>query len=161
MTRALIFTMFAVAACGGNTSAPAADASVDGAVVFDARMGVDAQSFAGVECGLAPTATCLAPDGVCCVASGGDKCVAPQTLCNGERVQCDGAEDCRSGEVCCWLQGHGSLCTQAGMCGGGDEVMCHPGGPPTCGGSMHCCDLGGGPVTSVYGVCSAGPCPAA
>jgi hypothetical protein len=121
--------------------------------------GIDARSFAGVAC-VVPDGVCLPPDGTCCTGNGGDKCQTAASSCGGERMQCDGAEDCSGGTACCYLAGHGSLCTEASMCAGVDVIMCHPDGPATCPGATHCCALRGGPTTSPYGVCLSGGCPA-
>lgn len=161
MSRAILVAILLVA-CGGNPSAPAPpDAPVDaaGTVRPDGGPTPDAPQFEGVACDV-PANACVAPDGVCCTGAGNDRCLAPQGLCGGERMQCDGPEDCGSGNVCCYIQGHGALCTPAGMCAAGDDVMCHRLGPPSCPGALHCCDLRGGPLGNPYGVCLSGGCPA-
>jgi hypothetical protein len=165
MTRWILRAAIALtAACGSRSvEGPVIDAAGDGDgpagdAIFDARSdavpGADARTFAGVACGIAPTLTCTPPTSECCVA-GNDTCIMPEAACTGERMQCDGTEDCNGGDVCCFRPGDGARCAAAAMCNGTDVVMCHPDGPKTCVGALKCCQLGPGPTTSPYGVCRA------
>lgn len=139
------------AACGGGATK---GSGPDAAVTFDAPIRVDS-AYGGVSCGLSPTTTCGGSGPVCCVDNNGDTCVATGDPCSGERMQCDGPEDCAGNEQCCYIATHGASCTERGMCGNGDLVMCHPGATNTCGTGLMCCDIGPGPVSSPYGVCRA------
>ncbi|HTJ47416.1 MAG TPA: hypothetical protein VL463_35195 [Kofleriaceae bacterium] len=154
MSRAFLVTIFAVAACGGTTSAPGADAGpADARPRADAGPMVDAAPFTGVACDV-PDNACVDPSSVCCTGAGSDRCAAPEALCSGDRMQCDGSEDCKGNEVCCFIKGHGSMCTQPDMCAAGDQIMCHRVGGPPCPNGLQCCDVNGGP----YGVCQSGGC---
>ena len=158
MSRTACVTIICVlAACGSSPSAPEPDATVDAVIVADAGPRPDGQPFEGVACNGDPNGACEAPASVCCLADSGDTCTLPQTLCTGPRMQCDGAEDCNPGEVCCYISGHGALCTEADMCGGGDQLMCHPGGT-ACANGLHCCPLPGVGARSGYGVCRSIAC---
>ena len=152
MRSFVLLSSLVIVACGGGaTKGGGPDAAVDAHAIVIVDGGPD---YAGVACGLTPTTTCRGGDPDCCASNASDTCVASTAVCNGERMQCDGPEDCAANEDCCFISTHGAACTERGMCGNGDLVMCHP-GESTCGAGLMCCDIGPGPTTSPYGVCRA------
>ena len=109
----------------------------------------------GVLCG---GVTCPAPQ-LCCRSGGGmgggtTNCYDPASQeCSGSVLECDGASDCASGEVCCRdyaVDPLAATCTSACL----DTVLCSqsadcPGSAP------YCCPFGGMVTTNI---CDPNPC---
>lgn len=102
----------------------------------------------GVVCG---TSVCASPQ-VCCIQRRGREqtrtCTAADACSGGVAAECDGPEDCGSGEVCCGARRPGSIgaaeCTAESMCRVGR--VCHV--DVDCQSGQRCCDIMG------VGVCS-------
>ena len=58
----------------------------------------DMTSFSGVYCG---NNICMAPTNECCASANTLTCIPPAQLCNGNAYDCDGPEDCKTGQTCC------------------------------------------------------------
>ncbi|MBZ0230722.1 MAG: hypothetical protein K8M05_00100 [Deltaproteobacteria bacterium] len=136
-------------ALDASTDAAASDGAIDGA-----------RSGDGVVCARADQA-CVEPTPECCdVMTGTDTCVATTEACAGDRLECDGPEDCAVGDECCLFQGQGSRCIQAGVCGTTGAIsneMCHA--PTDCAQGEMCCGTAPGPQVDLYAICTMGPCP--
>lgn len=102
----------------------------------------------------APDNACALPDEHCCfstfTAQHNGECTS--AACGWGTVQCDGPEDCGSGESCCehtimdpdqGITGHMIAC-QASACGAAPAAheMCHPDGPPCANGGTCVTALG-------------------
>lgn len=138
------------AADDGGTDAPeSGDGGIDGATRGD-----------GVLCARQDQA-CVDPRPECCdVATGTDTCVAMNGTCAGERLECDGPEDCPVAQECCLFDGQGSRCIDTGVCGTTGPIaneMCHVVGD--CDQNEMCCGTAPGPALDLYSVCRTGPCP--
>ncbi len=142
-----------------DDDAPAADASGGDATPIDAgRDG--AIGTTGVLCARADQA-CTEPTPICCdVSPGLDTCIASGGACSGERLACDGPEDCPFGDECCLFQGQGSRCIPSGVCGTTGAIsneMCHV--QDDCAPGLTCCGTAPGPALDLYAICTPAGCP--
>jgi hypothetical protein len=135
--------------------APSGDgASTDGGAIDGATTGN------GVVCARADQSCTGAMPECCDLMTGTDTCIAPSGPCAGERLECDGPEDCAQGEECCLFDGQGSRCLDEGICGTTGSIsstMCHV--VAHCDQGELCCGTAPGPAVDLYGICSSGPCP--
>jgi len=160
MRVALVGLCFVLSACAADDErsidAPSSgsDAATGDAIVLDARIGN------GVLCARADQ-SCVDPTPECCdVASGLDTCIAQAGSCAGDRLECDGPEDCPAGEECCLFDGQGARCFDTGICGTTGSIsntMCHVEGD--CDANENCCGTAPGPAIDLYSICSMDPCP--
>ena len=99
----------------------------------------DMTSFSGVYCG---NNICMAPTNECCASANTLTCIPPAQLCNGNAYDCDGPEDCKTGQTCCG-GGTGSTCNDlaGGSCASGRAPLCHTLDecPKSNGGFAGCC----------------------
>ena len=140
-----------LAGCGEvKTDVDAPGASIDAGRDGPSIDGAPGTVLCGTDGTICPQACCDQPDPT------PDMCITPQDPCSGAAMSCDGPEDCAgNGEVCCFYPGTRSICTTDTSCSA--YRMCHD--PSACLQSDTCCQLGGGPTTSPYQVCTPGPCP--
>lgn len=158
------FAALALTACAADDEQrPDAPASGDDAAATDASsdgLTPDGATAGGVVCARLDQ-TCVAPTPECCdLPTGTDTCIGTNDACAGERLECDGPEDCPVGDECCLFQGQGSRCIQAGVCGTTGSIsneMCHE--HTDCEQGELCCGTAPGPQVDLYAVCATGPCP--
>lgn len=155
-----ILVSLVCASCANDERLPvdAPGGSTDAAVAGDASDA--AASGNGVLCARADQ-SCVAPTPECCdVASGTDTCVATNATCAGDRLECDGPEDCPPNQECCLFEGQGSRCLDTGTCGTTGSIsnaMCHV--PGDCDANENCCGTAPGPALDLYAICTMNPCP--
>jgi hypothetical protein len=133
-------TLPALAADGGNPDPDAATSGDDAAVAdADHGTGIDAGVPGSVTCysEFAPTATCTLPIHCCFNNYSAQHAGSCDTLpCISGTIDCDGPEDCASGQRCCahaiidseaGITGYMLAC-QASACGAApeNEELCHP-----------------------------------
>lgn len=113
----------------------------------------DMTSFAGVYCG---TMICLKPTSECCAGQTTVICQTPASACTGRPFDCDGPEDCMSGERCCGST-NGSMCGGSGGsgCSNGDVPLCHTVADCAGDGYVACCGATNG---GHLRFCSKQPC---
>jgi hypothetical protein len=130
LKRGLLVCFFAVSVACGDNGGDDDSTAIDAAEIDTAVSEIDApdptgdgattdtpgsQSDAavGTLCG---QMTCTTAQ-ECCVQGQGRTCVAAGS-CQGVNFDCDGPEDCDSGEVCCYGGGGngGTSCTTAASC---------------------------------------------
>ena len=161
LTKLILVGAVAIAACAapdermvdapgsGGDAAASGDGGIDGAANGN-----------GVLCARADQ-SCVAPTPQCCdLATGIDTCIAANGACAGDRLECDGPEDCFVGQECCLFDGQGSRCLDEGICGTTGSIsneMCHVQGD--CDLNEMCCGTAPGPAIDLYSVCTQGPCP--
>lgn len=161
--------LFVLSACASDderaTDAPASNidaASGDGgAIDASGDGGVDAATRGdGVLCARQDQ-SCVDPTPECCdVTTGTDMCIAANGTCAGDRLACDGPEDCPLAQECCLYEGQGSRCIDEGICGTTSSIsaeMCHV--MTDCDQNEMCCGTAPGPALDLYSVCRTGPCP--
>lgn len=108
-----------------------------------------------IACG--PNMSCDVPQLACCSATYGitGTCGAANAGCANVQVLkflCDGDEDCKNGDTCCYHPQGGSQC-EKGCNAIGTRAMCHK--DQDCG-NAKCCSLG---LNTPYMACMVGICP--
>ncbi len=153
----LVLTLTACAADdGGDVDARGSgpDAATSDAIALDGSLGN------GVLCARA-NQTCSGATPECCdVESGTDTCIAQSGACAGDRLECDGPEDCGQGQECCLFEGQGSRCLDEGICGTTGSIsneMCHV--REDCDLNETCCASAPAPDVDLYPTCLVGACP--
>lgn len=162
MRLAMVGLLVTLVACvaADERAVDAPPSGIDAVFGFDA-LGIDASSTGdGVRCARADQACTGATPECCDLMTGTDMCIAPSGTCAGDRLECDGPEDCPTGDECCLFAGQGSRCIQAGVCGTTGSIsntMCHV--MNDCGQGELCCGTAAGPAVDLYAICTQGPCP--
>jgi hypothetical protein len=161
--RALaILALLVCASCANDEPLPVdapGSGTTDAAATSDG--GADATTNGnGVLCAREDQ-SCVAPTPECCdVTSGTDTCVGTNDPCSGDRLECDGPEDCPASQECCLFDGQGSRCLDTGICGTTGSIsneMCHVAGD--CDANENCCGTAPGPALDLYSICTTSPCP--
>jgi hypothetical protein len=138
---------------GSGGSGGGADLSVSTPHDMTSDSPADMTSFEGVYCG---AMVCKAPTAECCAGQTTVVCQSNAIPCAGRAFDCDGPEDCMSGERCCGSL-NGSACGGnggGGGCSNGDVPLCHT--LAECGaGYVGCCGASNG---GHLRFCSKQPC---
>lgn len=152
-----LLAVLACAACAADDEDVIDPPRIDAPTVDAA---IDAAIGNGVLCARADQSCTGATPECCDLMTGTDTCIAQAGTCAGDRLECDGPEDCPVLQECCLFDGQGSRCIDAGICGTTGAIsneMCHV--IADCDQGEMCCGTAPGPALDLYAICSNGPCP--